>query len=110
MTPLYISSRTDDTPEVIIPKAAKYLILLPPMDIRVQEDGDLWGYTPAVKFTDYNLGDNKTYPQYRQDKFLMIQRNLRTRKDEFVPMDHVRGLEQLGLLNLLKIPHFGRGT
>ena len=49
----------------MIPKGFKYEIPLPLIDIRVKEDGDLWGFTPAMKFTDYNLGDSKTYPQYR---------------------------------------------
>ena len=40
----------------------------------------------------------------------MVQRNLRTSVDEFVPMEHVQILEQSSLLNLLKIPHFGRGA
>ena len=57
---------------VIIPKGFKFPIPLPPIDIRVQEDGDLLGYTPAVKFTYYNLGDSKTYPQYRQDQYLLV--------------------------------------
>ena len=39
----------------------------------------------------------------------MIQRNPRTKRYELVPMDHVRVLEKSGLLNLLEIPHFGRG-
>ena len=40
----------------------------------------------------------------------MIQRNPRTKRDEFIPMDHVRVLDRSGLLNLLEIPHFGRDT
>ena len=89
MTPVYVSPRVEDAPEVVIPKGFKYQIPLPLVDLRVKEDGDLWGHTPSVKFTDYNLGDSKTYPQYRRDQYLMIQRNPRTKKDEFIPMDHV---------------------
>ena len=40
----------------------------------------------------------------------MVQRNPRTDADEFVPMEHVQILEQSGLLNLLKVPHFGHGA
>ena len=78
-----------DTLELTIPKGDKFPILLPPIDPRVKEDGELLGYVPALKFTDYNLGDNKTYPQFRQDQCLMVQRNPRTGADEFVPMEHV---------------------
>ena len=66
--PIYVPPRPDDAPEVIIPKGFKYQIPLPPVDVRVREDGDLWGHTDTVKFTDYNLGDPKTYPQYRRDQ------------------------------------------
>ena len=40
----------------------------------------------------------------------MVQRNPRTGVDEFFPMEHVQILERSGLLNLLRIPHFGRGS
>ena len=110
ITPVYISSRAEDAPDIIIPKGAQYEIPLPPIDDRVKEDGDFLGYTLAVKFTYYNLGDSKTYPQYHQDRYLMVQRNPRIGRDDFIPMDHVRILERPGLLNLLKILHFGRGT
>ena len=67
------------------------------------------GYVPVLKFIDYNLGDSKTYPQFWLDQYLKVQRNLRTDANEFVPMEHVQILDQSGLLNLLKTPHFGRG-
>ena len=38
----------------------------------------------------------------------MVQRNPRIGVDEFIPMEHCEILEQSGLLNLLKISHFGR--
>ena len=59
---VYIVLWVDDAPEVTIPKGAKFPIPLPPIDPRVKEDGELLGYAPVLKFTDYNLGDSKTYP------------------------------------------------
>ena len=67
VTPVYVSPRVEDAPEVVIPKGFKYQIPLPSVDMRVKEDGDLWGHTPAVKLKDYNMGDGKNYPQYRRD-------------------------------------------
>ena len=99
--------RVEDAPEVTIPKSAKFLIPLPPIDPRVKKDGDLLGYVHVLKFTYYNIGDSKTYPQSLLDQYLMVQRNPRTDADEFVPMEHVQVLEQSGLLNFLTIPHFG---
>ena len=106
----YIVPQVEDALEVTIPKGAKFLVPLPPIDSRVKEDGDLLGYAPILKFIDYNLGDSKTYPQFWPDQYLMVHRNPRTGANEFVPMEHVHILEQSGLLNFLKIPHFGRGT
>ena len=75
----------------------------------MKEEGNLWGNMHAVKFADYNLGDYKLYPHFRRDRYMTIQRNPRTKRDEFVPMDHAQHLAKSGLLDLLEIPHFGRG-
>ena len=99
--------RVDGAPEVNIPKSGKFPVPIPPIDSRVKEDGDLLGYSTNVKLIDYNLGDSKTYPQFCPDQYLTVQRNPRTGADEFVPVEHVQILERLGLLNLLRIPHFG---
>ena len=58
----YIVPWVEDAPEVTIPKGAKFPVPLPPIDSRVNEDGDLLGYAHVLKFIDYNLGDSKTYP------------------------------------------------
>ena len=67
MATAYIIPRVEDAPEVTIPKGANFPIPLPPIDPRVKEDGELLGYVLALKFTDYNLGDSKTYPQFQSD-------------------------------------------
>ena len=61
----YIIPRVDDAPEVKIPKSGKFPVPIPQIDSQVKEDGDLLGYSAVVKFVDYNLGDSKTYPQFR---------------------------------------------
>ena len=105
METVYIVPWVEDAPEVTIPKGAKFPIPLPLIDPRVKEDGELLGYVPTLEFIDYNLGDSKTYPHFWPDQYLMVQRNPRTDADEFVQI-----LEQSGLLNLLRIPYFGRGA
>ena len=89
MVTVHIVPRVEDTPEVTIPKGSKFPISLLSIDPRVKKDGDLLGYVPVLKFTDYNLGDSKTYPQFPPDQYLMVQRNSRTDANEFVPMEHV---------------------
>ena len=68
----YIMPWVEDTPEVNIPKGAKFPVPIPPIDSRAKEDGDLLGYAPVLKFTDYNLGDSKTYPQFWLDRYLTV--------------------------------------
>ena len=68
----YIVPRVDGAPEVNIPKSGKFPVPIPPIDSPVKEDGDLLGYASVVKFVDYNLGDSKTYPQFRPDQYLTI--------------------------------------
>ena len=72
MAATYIVPRVKDAPEVTIPNGAEFLILLPAIDPRVKKDGELLGYVLVLKFIDYNLGDSKTYPQFRPDQYLTI--------------------------------------
>ena len=106
----YIMPRAEDAPEVKIPKSGKFPVPIPQIDSRIKEDGDLLGYAVVAKFIDYNLADAKTYPQFRPDQYLTIQKNPRTGVDDYIPMDHVQILERSGLLNLLRLPHFGCGA
>ena len=72
-TTTYIVPQVEDAPEVTIPKGAKFLVPLPAMDPHVKKDGDMLGYVPILKFIDYNLGDSKTYPQFRLDQYLRFR-------------------------------------
>ena len=108
--PDYIVPRVEGALDVNIPKSGKFPIPIPPIDSWVKEDGYLLWYAAIVKFIDYNLGDSKTYPQFQPDQYLTIQKNPRTGADDYIPMDHVHILERSGLLNLLILPHFGRGA
>ena len=63
----YIMPWVEDTPEVNIPKGAKFPVPIPPIDSHVKEDGDLLGYAINLKFIDYNLGDSNTYPHFLPD-------------------------------------------
>ena len=106
----YMIPRVEGAPEVRIPKNARYTVPIPPIDSRVKENGDLVGYAAVVKFVDYNLGDGKTYPHFKPDQYLKIEKNPWTGRNECVPLPHVQILELSGLLNLLRLPHFGWGA
>ena len=107
VTIAYFPPRKEGAPDIVVPKGFKYELILPPLDKRVKEEGNLWGNMQTIKFADYNLVDYKLYPHFRRDRYMTIQRNPRTKRDEFVPMEHASHLSASGLLNLLEIPHFG---
>ena len=106
----YLIPRVEGTPDIRLSKSGKLLVPIPPIDSRVKENGDLVGYAAVVKFIDYNLGDGKTYPHFKPDAYLVLEKNPRTGREEFVPMPHVQILERSGLLNVLRLPHFGRSA
>jgi len=106
----YLFPRVEGAPEVKLSKTGKLAVPIPPIDPRVKENGDLVGYAAAVKFVYYNLADGKTYPHFKSDQYLRHEQNPRTAREELVPMPHVQILEPTGLLNLLRLPHFGRSA
>ena len=106
----YLIPRVEGAPDIKISKSGKLTVPIPPIDSRVKENGDLIGYAGVVKFIDYNLGDGKTYPHFKPDHYLKHEKNPWTGQEELVPMPHVEVLEPSGLLNLLRLPHFGRSA
>lgn len=107
-TPVYISPRPSTVPKVPLVKNTKYPILLPPMFDDVIEEGDLLGHIPNLQYQDYNLQDTEKFPKFQVDKYLCKKPDLITLIETIVPRDQIEKLAPSGLLNLLKISHFGR--
>lgn len=94
--------------DVPLVKNAKYLISLPPMYEDVVEVGDLLGYIPILKYKDYNLQDMEKFPQFQADKYMCKRVDPITQEDVIVSQEWIDKLALSGLLNLLRILHFGR--
>ena len=58
-----------------------------------------------LKFSDFNLGDRKVYIMIASHKYLTITKG---NNPKIVPQQWTHNLAQSTLLNVMKIPHFGR--
>jgi hypothetical protein len=58
-----------------------------------------------LKFSDFNLGDHKVYNMLAPHKYLTITKG---KNPKIVPQQWTHNLLQSTLLNVMKIPHFGR--
>jgi hypothetical protein len=59
----------------------------------------------ALKFCDFNLGDRKAYSMLSLQKYLTMKKG---KNSKIVPQQRTMNLMQSTLLNVRKIPHFGR--
>jgi hypothetical protein len=59
----------------------------------------------ALKFSDFNLGDRKVYSMLTPHKYLT---KMKGKNSKIVPQSWTQNLAQSTLLNVMKIPHFGR--
>jgi hypothetical protein len=58
-----------------------------------------------LTFSDFNLGDHKVYSMLAPHKYLTITKG---NNPKIVPQKWTHNLAQSTLLNVMKIPHFGR--
>jgi hypothetical protein len=59
----------------------------------------------ALKFSDFNLGDRKVYNMLTPHKYLTRTKG---KNSKIIPQSWTMNLAQSTLLNVMKIPHFGR--
>jgi hypothetical protein len=59
----------------------------------------------ALKFSDFNLGDRKAYNMLAPHKYLT---KMKGKNSKIIPQPWTHNLAQSTLLNVMKIPHFGR--
>ena len=60
---------------------------------------------PALKFCDFNLGDQKVYNMLAPHMYLTMKKG---KNSKIVPQQWTMNLTQSTLLNVMKIPHFDR--
>jgi hypothetical protein len=68
--------------------------------VRAQQDK-----IAALKFSDFNLGDRKNYSMLAPYKYLTRTKG---KNSKIIPQPWTMNLAQSTLLNVMKIPHFGR--
>jgi hypothetical protein len=59
----------------------------------------------ALKFSDFNLGDKKVYSMLAPHNYLTRRKG---KNSKIIPQSWTHNLAQSTLLNVMKIPHFGR--
>jgi hypothetical protein len=60
---------------------------------------------PTLNISDYNLGDHKIYGMLSPHKYMTKTKGKKTR---IIPHPWTMNLAQPTILNVMKIPHFGR--
>jgi hypothetical protein len=60
---------------------------------------------PTLKISDYNLGDRKSYGMLAPHKYLT---NTKGKKSKIIPQSWTMDIVRSTILNVMKIPHFGR--
>ena len=103
----YVNPRLSGAPKVHLVKNEKYLIPLPPMSEDVAEEGELLEHIPNLKYQDYNLQDPEKFPQFQVDQYMCKRVDPITQVEVIVMQEWIEKLAPFGLLNLLRIPHFG---
>jgi hypothetical protein len=67
--------------------------------------GTQLGHIPALKKNDFNLRDRKNYAMLAPHRYLM---KMTVKKPHIVSQPWIKELAQSMILNVMKIPHFGR--
>jgi hypothetical protein len=67
--------------------------------------GPQLGLIPALKISDFNLGDRKNYAMLAPHRYLT---KMTGKKPKIVPQSWIKEIARSTILNVMKIPHFGR--
>jgi hypothetical protein len=88
-----------------VPREFEYVVItayLPKGVCAVRADQDKLA---TLKFSDFNLGDRKSYNMLAPHKYLTRTKG---KNSKIIPQPWTQNLAQSTLLNVMKIPHFGR--
>ena len=103
--PKYIPPLSDTVNQDTVPRDFDYAVItayLPKGVNVVHADQEK---LTMLKFSDFNLGDHKVYSMLSLHKYLTITKG---KNPKIVPQQWTHNLAQSTLLNVMKIPHFGR--
>jgi hypothetical protein len=75
----------------------------------VQVKSDLLGYVEKLKYSDHDVTDTGKFPEFMKRVYLQTVGINRVGEPVDQPLRWATGLEKMGILGLLDLPHFGRG-
>jgi hypothetical protein len=88
-----------------IPRDFEYTLITVYLPKGIHAVGPQLGHIPALKNSDFNLGDQKNYAMLAPHQYFMKM----TRKNpRIVSLSWIKELAQSMILNVMKIPHFGQ--
>jgi hypothetical protein len=88
-----------------IPRDFEYFVFTAYIPKGIRIVGSQLGQIPLLKNNDFNLGDRKNYAMLAPHRYLMKTTG---KKPRLISQPWIKGLAQSTVLNVMKIPHFGR--
>jgi hypothetical protein len=88
-----------------VPRDFEYMLITAYLPKGIRAVGPQLGLIPALKINDFNLGDRKNYAMLAPHRYLM---KMTGKKPKIVPQPWIKELACSMILNVMKIPHFGR--
>jgi hypothetical protein len=84
-------------------------IVLPCIPEGVQATPGLLGCIEKLRYADHDVSDTRKFPEFAQQVYMEILGTGPLGDLVLQPKQWIAGLVNIGILNLLEIPHFGRG-
>jgi hypothetical protein len=88
-----------------VPRDFEYTLITAYLPKGIRVVGPQLGLIPDLKINDFNLGDRKNYALLSPHKYLT---KTGRKKSKIVPQPWTKVIARSTILNVMKIPHFGR--
>jgi hypothetical protein len=76
----------------------------------MSSDEELLGKISNLKYMDHDITDAQKFPELERDQYLCTTTVQETGEIVLEPQEWASGLDRVGILNVLDIPHFRRST
>ena len=91
-------------------RSKQFTISTPSLPLGVQLVGTMTGKIDWLKYADHDTSGRGKFPQFAPGTYLHFVKYDETRETLLEVKRWAAGLDQAGLLKMLDVPHFGRGT
>jgi hypothetical protein len=88
-----------------VPHDFEYTLITAYLPKGIHVVGPQLGLIPALKISDFNLGDRKNYAMLAPHRYLTKTTG---KKPKIVPQSWIKEIARSTILNVMKIPHFDR--